>query len=167
MLDCQRLDALRNLHRSAIARMFSRVVHWSWICAGRFLRRRRIWEVAGRFRISALLLVRLHRLGWYGMRALAEQLQRDQVLATRALASLMLNELLEEVRSRVHQAIHDRTGYVELRTRIETGQVELVLVPTDRATTISMSSSTATAILKFSTSHRPIDELPERYQSRR
>jgi len=32
---------------------------------------------------------------------------------------------------RVHQAIHDGTGYVELRTRIETGQAELVLVPTD------------------------------------
>ena len=59
--------------------------------------------------------------------ALAKQLQRDQVLATRALATLMLNELPEEVRSRVHQAIHDGTGYVELRTRIETGRVELVL----------------------------------------
>lgn len=62
-------------------------------------------------------------------RALAEQLQRDQVLATRALAALMLNELTEAVRSRVHQAIHDGTGYVDPRTRIETGQVELVLVP--------------------------------------
>jgi hypothetical protein len=28
---------------------------------------------------------------------------------------------------RVHQAIHDGTGYAELRTRIETGQVDLVL----------------------------------------
>jgi hypothetical protein len=51
----------------------------------------------------------------------------------RALASLMLNELPDEVRSRVHRAIHDGTGYVELRTRIETGQVDLVLVPTDGA----------------------------------
>jgi hypothetical protein len=66
-----------------------------------------------------------------GQRALAEQLQRDQVLATRALAALMLNELIDEVRSRVHQAIHDSTGYVELRTRIESGHVELVLVPAD------------------------------------
>jgi hypothetical protein len=64
-------------------------------------------------------------------RALAEQLQRDQVLATRALASLMLNELPDEVRSRVHQAIHDGTGYIEPRTRIDTGQVELLLVPTE------------------------------------
>jgi hypothetical protein len=64
-------------------------------------------------------------------RALAEQLHRDQVLATRALATLMLNELPEGVRSRVHQAIHDGTGYVELRTRIETGEVKLWLMPTD------------------------------------
>ena len=63
--------------------------------------------------------------------ALAKQLQRDQVLASRALAALMLNELPEQVRSRVHQAVHDGTGYVELRTRIETGQVKLVLVPAD------------------------------------
>jgi hypothetical protein len=64
-------------------------------------------------------------------RVLAEQLQRDQVLASRALAALILNELPDEVRSRVHRAIHDGTGYIELRTRIETGQVELVLMRTD------------------------------------
>ncbi len=64
-------------------------------------------------------------------RALADQFQRDQVLASRALVALMLNELPEQVRSRVHQAVHDGTGYVELRTRVETGQTELVLVPTD------------------------------------
>jgi hypothetical protein len=64
-------------------------------------------------------------------RAMAEQLQRDQVLATRALAAVMLNELPEQARSRVHQAVHDGTGYVELRTRIETGHTELVLVPMD------------------------------------
>jgi hypothetical protein len=64
-------------------------------------------------------------------RALAEQLHRDQVLAARALAALMLNELPEQARSRVHQSVHDGTGYVELRTRIETGQTELMLVPTD------------------------------------
>jgi hypothetical protein len=63
-------------------------------------------------------------------RALGEQLQRDQVLASRALVALMLNELPEQVRSRVHQAVHDSTEYIELRTRVETGQTELVLVPT-------------------------------------
>jgi hypothetical protein len=64
-------------------------------------------------------------------RAFGEQLQRDHVLATRALASVMLNELPEDVRSRVHQAVHDGNRYMELRTRIETGQTEIVLVPID------------------------------------
>jgi hypothetical protein len=63
--------------------------------------------------------------------ALGEHLQRDQVLAARALAAVMLDALPESVRTRVHQAIHDGTGYVELRTRIEIGQTELVLVPVD------------------------------------
>ena len=49
----------------------------------------------------------------------------------RALAALMPNELPEQVRSRINQAVHDGTGYVEVRTRIETGQTELLLVPTD------------------------------------
>jgi hypothetical protein len=40
-------------------------------------------------------------------RALAEQLQRDHVLAARALSALILSELPEEVRSRVHQAVHE------------------------------------------------------------
>ena len=57
--------------------------------------------------------------------ALAEQLHRDQMLAARAIASLMLYELPDEVRSRGHQAIHDGAGYVELRTRVVTGQAEL------------------------------------------
>jgi hypothetical protein len=64
-------------------------------------------------------------------RALAEQLHRNQVLATRALVALMLNELPDQVRSRVHQAVHDGTGCVEVRTQIETGRTEIVLVPID------------------------------------
>jgi hypothetical protein len=64
-------------------------------------------------------------------RALAQQLQRDQVLAARAMTSPMLNELPEDVRSRVHQAVHDGRGHVELRTQINPGQIELVLVPAD------------------------------------
>lgn len=62
---------------------------------------------------------------------LAEQLQLYQVLAARAPTAAVLNELPEMVRSRVHQANHDRTGYVELRTRIETAQIELMVVPID------------------------------------
>jgi len=40
------------------------------------------------------------------------------------------------VRSRVHQAVHDGTGHVELRTRIESGQTVLVLVPKDGSETL-------------------------------
>jgi hypothetical protein len=46
---------------------------------------------------------------------LADQVHRDQVLATRALAAVMLDALPESV----HQAVRDGTGQVELRTRIE------------------------------------------------
>ena len=76
-------------------------------------------------------------------RALAEHLRRDHVLASRALSAAMLNELPDEVRSRVHQAIHDGTGYVELRTRSETGEVELVLMPTDGSKPLSIARTTS------------------------
>jgi hypothetical protein len=76
-------------------------------------------------------------------RALAEQLQRDQVLASRALTAAMFNELPEYVRSRVHQAIHDGTGYVELRTRIETGEVDLFLGPTDGSAPMRIATAHA------------------------
>jgi hypothetical protein len=65
------------------------------------------------------------------------------VFATRALAAAMLDELPLGVRSRVHQVIHDGTGYVELRTRIETGQVELVLVPTAVSKPFSIARTTS------------------------
>jgi hypothetical protein len=39
--------------------------------------------------------------------------------------------LPDEVRSRVFDAVRNQTGHVELRTRIDTGQTELVLVPID------------------------------------
>ena len=64
-------------------------------------------------------------------RDLAEQFLRDHVLAARALAALLLNQLPEEIRSRVNLAIANGTGFAELRTRISTGETELVLVPTD------------------------------------
>jgi hypothetical protein len=64
-------------------------------------------------------------------RQLAEALIRDNVLAARAVAALQLHRLDESTRERVHQAIAARTGILELRTRIETAETELVLVPTD------------------------------------
>jgi hypothetical protein len=47
------------------------------------------------------------------------------------LAALQLNQLPEAIRSRVNLAIAKCTGYADLRTRIDTGETELVLVPTD------------------------------------
>ena len=64
-------------------------------------------------------------------RELAEASLRDHVLASRALAALQLSQLPDAVRARVHEAIQCRSGSAELRTRIETGQTELVLVPRD------------------------------------
>ena len=51
--------------------------------------------------------------------------------ATAALTALMLKELPDEVRARTLDAVRNGTGAIELRTRVESGEVELVLVPTD------------------------------------
>jgi hypothetical protein len=64
-------------------------------------------------------------------RDLAEQFLRDHVLASCALVALQLNQLPDGIRSRVNLAIANGTGHVELRPQIETGQADLVLVPTD------------------------------------
>lgn len=66
-----------------------------------------------------------------GDRELAETFLHNHVLAARALVALLLNQLPEEIRSRVNLAIANGTGFAELRTRISTGETELVLVPTD------------------------------------
>ena len=60
-------------------------------------------------------------------RDLAEQFLRDHVLAARALVALKLNQRPDGIRSRVNQAIANGTGFAELRTRIGTGETELVL----------------------------------------
>ena len=60
-----------------------------------------------------------------------DSLESDHLLASRALVALQLNQLPDAVRSRVHEAIHCGSGFAELRTRIETGHTELVLVPRD------------------------------------
>ena len=43
----------------------------------------------------------------------------------------MLKNLPDDVRTRTLDAIHNGTGKVELRTRVESSETELVLVPTD------------------------------------
>jgi len=43
----------------------------------------------------------------------------------------MLNELSGQVRSRVHEEVHEGAGHLERPTRMETGQKELSLMPTN------------------------------------
>jgi len=74
-------------------------------------------------------------------RDLAEQFLRDHVLAARALVALQLNQLPEEIRSRVNQAIANGTGYAALHTRISTGETELVLVPADGSEALSLAEA--------------------------
>jgi hypothetical protein len=45
----------------------------------------------------------------------------------------MLKNLPDEVRTRTLDAVRNRTGNIELRTRVESNKVELVLVPVDRS----------------------------------
>ena len=64
---------------------------------------------------------------------LAEILLRDHLLAAAALTSLQMRHLPDEARLRLNDAISSGTGHVELRTRIDAGLVELVLVPGDES----------------------------------
>jgi hypothetical protein len=48
-----------------------------------------------------------------------------------ALIALMLRNLPDDVRTRTLDAVRNGTGTVELRTRVETNEAVLVLVPTD------------------------------------
>jgi hypothetical protein len=62
---------------------------------------------------------------------LAAKLLRDHFTATAALIALMLKNLPDDVRTRTFDAVRNGTGKVELRTRVESNETELVLVPTD------------------------------------
>jgi len=53
------------------------------------------------------------------------------IAATPALIALMLKGLPDDVRTRALDAVRNGTGRVELRTRVESNETELVLVPTD------------------------------------
>ena len=64
-------------------------------------------------------------------RELAEKLLQDHLVVAGALVDLQLMHLSDEARSNVFDAVRNRTGHVELRTRIDTAETELVLVPTD------------------------------------
>jgi hypothetical protein len=62
---------------------------------------------------------------------LANKLLEDHFTATAALIALMLKDLPDDVRTRTLDAVRNGTGKVELRTRAESNETELVLVPTD------------------------------------
>ena len=56
---------------------------------------------------------------------------RDHFNATAALIALMLKNLPDDVRTRTPDAVRNGTGKVELRTRVESSEAELVLMPVD------------------------------------
>jgi hypothetical protein len=66
-------------------------------------------------------------------RDLAQALLKDHFTATAALIALMLKNLPDEVRARAIDAVNNGTGKVELRTRVESNETELVLVPIDES----------------------------------
>ena len=47
------------------------------------------------------------------------------------MVALLLKNLPDDVRTRTFDAVHNGTGKVELRTRVESNETELVLVPVD------------------------------------
>lgn len=55
----------------------------------------------------------------------------DHFTARAAPIALMHKNLGDEVRTRVMDAVRNGTGKVELRTRVESNETELVLVPAD------------------------------------
>jgi len=62
---------------------------------------------------------------------LATKLLPEHFTASAALIALMLKNLPDDVRTRTLDAVRNGTGYVERRTRVDTNETELVLVPTD------------------------------------
>jgi len=55
----------------------------------------------------------------------------DEVTAAGALTALQMRQLPEDVRTRVSEALRHGTGHVEVRTRLDTSEAELVFVPSD------------------------------------
>jgi hypothetical protein len=64
-------------------------------------------------------------------RELAENLLRSLFITAGALVDLQLRNMPDAVRTRIFDAVRNATGRVELRTRIDTAETELVLVPID------------------------------------
>jgi hypothetical protein len=74
---------------------------------------------------------------------LAAKLLQDRFTASAALIALMLKNLPDGVRTRTFEAVRNRTGNVELRTRVEWNETELVLVPTDGSESLTLASTSS------------------------
>jgi hypothetical protein len=61
----------------------------------------------------------------------AATLLQAHFAASAALIALMLKNLPDDVRTRTLDAVRNGTGVIELRTRVESNETELVLVPAD------------------------------------
>jgi hypothetical protein len=70
---------------------------------------------------------------------LAARLLRDHFTATAALIALMLNNLPDGVRTRTLDALRNGNGEVELRTRVESNETELVLAQADGSEALSLA----------------------------
>ena len=60
-----------------------------------------------------------------------------------ALIAIILKNLPDDVRTRTLDAVHHGTSKVELRTRVESNETELVLVPKDGSEGLWLARTTA------------------------
>jgi hypothetical protein len=80
---------------------------------------------------------------------LATKFQQDHFTATAALIALMLKNLPDDVRTRTFDAMRNGTGKVELRTRVESSETELVLVPRDGSAPLWLARTEYAVISTF------------------
>ena len=73
------------------------------------------------------------RRGSDGNNELAAKLLEAKFTATAALIAIMLKNLPDDVRTRTFDAVRNGTGKVELRTRVESNETELVLASVDES----------------------------------
>jgi hypothetical protein len=62
---------------------------------------------------------------------LAPKLLHDPLTTAAAFIAVLLKNLPDDIRTRTLDAVHNGTGKVELSTRVESNESELVLVPMD------------------------------------
>jgi hypothetical protein len=74
---------------------------------------------------------------------LAAGLPQDHFTATAALIALLLKNLPDDVWARTLDAVRNGTGKVELRTRVESNETELVLVPKDGSEPLCLARTPA------------------------